>query len=167
MAFRKGVTPVIATVLLLTISVGAAASAYTFLSGTQKQVGESIESDLSDREKKQNSDLNIEYAYNNSNGFVVLNVRNTGSISLELEEDNEKIWSLYADGKPVSSSAGSSGKGWKYYNSPQDILDPNSVISINTTKQFPQRGESIAFRLVGQYGVKDSHVCQNSGSNSC
>ncbi len=161
---RKGITPVIATVLLMTISIAAAASAYQFITTAQEQTAENIQGQLEDEELQERSDFNIEYAYEGSNGNVIMSIRNTGSISLELEEDGSKVWSLYVDGAPQ----GQNGKGWTYHNpNPPDILDPSEVVSIDTNEPFPSQGNEKSFRLTGQHGIRDSHVCYNSGENSC
>ncbi len=169
---RKGITPVVATVLLITISVAATASAYTFITKTQKQVGESFEQDLNQEERRMQSDINIEYAYNSTGRFVFMNVRNTGSVTLPVNKSGRKYLTLYADGRPVSSSAGDNGQGWKYADPSHDIsnedhLDPEELLTINTTVRFPSSGNSKSFKLVGSYDTSDSHVCYNSGTASC
>lgn len=166
----KGVTPVIATVLLITISIAATASAYTFITNAQQQFVEGTESDLRQQELRQKSGLNIEYVYNSTGNFTFLTVRNTGSITLPVEKSGGKLWSLYANGRPVSSDAGSNGKGWKYIqdnvNAPV-LLDPENTLTINSTVTYPARGNDKAFKLVGPYRTSDSHVCFNSGRASC
>lgn len=168
----KGITPVVATVLLITISVAATASAYTFITGAQKEAAQNFEQDLRQQEIRQKSSINIEYVYNSTNNYTFMTVRNTGSVTLPVNKSGSKQLSLYADGKPVSSDVGDNGEGWKYVNGPQFpsdpvLLDPSATITINTTINYPARGESRAFKLVGSYKTSDSHVCYNSGTPSC
>jgi len=164
----KGLTPVIATVLLMTISIAAAASAYTFITQAQKQAANNFEQNLNQQQLRDKSDLNIEYVYNSTGNFTIMTVRNTGSISLKILDDNgDKVWSLYSDGRPVSSGAGKNGKGWKFFGNSVDIINPSEVVSINTTVTFPAAGDDKAFKLVGPYDTKDSHVCVNTGTASC
>lgn len=148
----------------MTISVAAAASAYQFITSAQKQTAENIENRLQQDELKQKSDFNIEYVYKGPGGNTIMSVRNTGSISLAVEGDSGKVWSLYVDGAPQ----GQNGKGWTYHNpNPPKVLDPSEVVSIDTGEPFPSNGDRKVFKLVGQYGISDSHVCYNSGENSC
>ncbi|MFB6148009.1 MAG: hypothetical protein ABEJ66_03925, partial [Candidatus Nanohaloarchaea archaeon] len=110
----KGITPVVATVLLITISIAATASAYTFITNTQKEFTENMRQDLRQQERQSRADLNIEYVYNSSHNFTFMAIRNSGSISLPINTSGMKQLSLYAEGKPVSSNVGDGGKGWKY-----------------------------------------------------
>ncbi|MFB6213599.1 MAG: hypothetical protein ABEJ07_03500 [Candidatus Nanohaloarchaea archaeon] len=169
---KKGITPVVATVLLITISIAATASAYTFVTSAQKDVANNIEDNLRQQERRQKSNINIEYVYESTGGFVFMNVRNTGSITIPVNRSGRKLFSLYADGRPVSSDAGSNGKGWKYTDmaqapASQVLLDQSEVLSINTTVRFPAPDSRKSFKLVGPYRTSDSHVCFNSGTASC
>lgn len=168
----KGITPVIATVLLITISVAATASAYTFITSTQKAFWQNQKDDLRQQERRSKADINIEYVYNSTGNFVFMNIRNTGSITLPINKSGRKLLSLYADGRPVTSDVGGNAKGWKYTTGSQApsnpvLLNPSGMLTINTTVTFPVRGNSKAFKLVGPYKTSDSHVCFNSGSPSC
>lgn len=172
---RKGITPVIATAILITISIAATGTAYTVLTDTQKEVQEGFEKDISDKKCKSQSDLNLEYVYNSTGGFIFTNLRNSGSISTPINESGRKILTFYADGTPVSSNVGSGGKGWKYTDldsrdlSEEQYLDPNEIITINTTVEFPpETGDSKKeIKVVGACEATDSHVCYNTGTASC
>lgn len=159
----KGITPVIATVLLMTITVAATASAYTFMTGVQDDFMKNTENQLTDQERKSQSDINIETAYNSTDGYLILSVRNTGSLTLEVEDDQDnKVWDLYIDGRPVGD-----GSGWDYRGSTKDSLAPQDTININTTKSFPAPDSDTLIRLTGPNSVADSKICYNSGSASC
>lgn len=169
---RKGITPVVATVLLLTISVAATASAYTFIRETQQQTAENFEEQITREERQRQSDMNIEFVYNSTKGnHTLMNIRNTGSVSLRLKDDGEKVLSVYADGRPVNSGSGN-GKGWeftsdKFKSASTVILDPSQTFELNTTVSYPAEGGDKQFKVVGEYGVSDSYFCINSGSASC
>lgn len=161
---RKGVTPIVATVLLITISIAATASAYTFIRGAQQDTIQGFNSELSKEQRQRQSNINAEYVYNSSDGYTIMNLRNTGSISIPITKDSgDRLFSLYADGRPV----GSQGKGWTYIGSSIDVLDPSELLTLNTTLEYPSQGDSISLKIVGPYKVTDSHVCYNSGSESC
>lgn len=158
-----------ATVLLISISVAATGAAYTFITGAQEDAAENFEDDLRQQEQRQKSDINIEYVYKSTGDFTFMTLRNTGSITLPVEKDGQRYISLYSRGRPVTSSAGNSGTGWKYTGSPSQpvLLDPSDTITLNTTIEFPASGNNKAFKMVGPYETADSHVCHNSGLDSC
>lgn len=159
----KGITPVIATVLLMTITVAATASAYTFMTGIQDDFMENTEDRLNNQEKETQSDINIETAYNSTDGYVMLSVRNTGSLTLDVEDsDGNKAWDLFIDGRPVDG-----GTGWEHRGSAKTALAPQETIGINTTVTFPADDSDTLIKLTGPNGVSDSKVCYNSGSPSC
>ena len=162
----KGVTPVIAVVLLITISIAATGTAYTFIINAQQGAQESYEERFNQRQIEQRTDLNIEHVYNNSDGDALMIVRNTGSLSQIIEED-DKFWTVYADGSPI----GTDGKNWEYvqntYNSQSDVrLNPQDTIPINTTTPFPNSGEK-RFRIVGRYGSEDTMICSANPQGTC
>ncbi len=162
---RKGVTPTIAAILLITISVAAAGAAYTFIINAQQETAKGFEEKLRQEELKDKSDLNIEHMYQSpSTGNAVMMVRNTGSITLQVEEDDDKYWTMYADGSPI----GSGGTGWEYQAGPEvDFeLSPSDIVTLNTTVPYPPSGDSVVFKLVGQYGTTDTYDCYNTGSGS-
>jgi len=159
----KGITPVIATVLLMTITVAATASAYTFMTGIQNDFMENTEDRLSDRERKAQSDINIETTYNSTDGYMVLSVRNTGALTLKVEDsDGNKVWNLFIEGRPVDG-----GTGWEHRGSAKTSIAPQETIGINTTVKFPADNSDSLIKLTGPNGVSDSKVCYNSGSPSC
>lgn len=167
---RKGLTPVIATVLLITITVAATVSAFTFMNNIQEQFKESSEDRMNQEQKEARSDINMEYVYNSSDGYIILNVRNTGSISIEVEENNRKVWNLFAEGRPV----GGGGTGWIYMDAnkrgpgvEEVLINPQETIAINTTVKYPSQGSDKLIKISGPYSTSDSHVCYNSGSPSC
>lgn len=160
---RKGITPVIASVLLMMITVAATASAYTFMTGVQDDFMDNTQDRLNQQEKKSQSDLNIETAYNSTDGYIILSVRNTGSLTLEVESDSgNKVWDLFVQGRPVGD-----GSGWTYRGSGKDALAPQETIGINTTRQFPAPGADKLVKVTGPNSVADTKVCYNSGSPSC
>lgn len=161
----KGLTPVVATVLLLMIAVAAVGSAAVFLDDTITSIGESIEEDLALEERRASTDITIDYGYRSTGGteYVLIDVRNTGSETLEVQQDGEKLWNMYIDGQPQE---------WSYVDSDLESEDeilrnPNEVISVNTTEEFPDNEEMVEISLNAPYQSSDSYVCFNDGGNSC
>lgn len=167
---RKGVTPVIATVLLITISIAATSTAYTFIMNAQQSAKDSYEERFSQKEIERRTDLNIEHIYEeSSSGNAILVIRNTGSLTQRVEEDGTKYWALYADGEPIGPS--DSGTTWDYVDSSLGgnvNLNPQATMAINSNVEFPSgpSGEK-EFRIVGRYGSQDSIICAPGSSNSC
>lgn len=159
----KGITPVIATVLLIMISVGATASAFTFMNTIMDQQQNQIENRLTQEEKEQQTNFNIDYVYNSSDGYTLMSVRNSGQRAIRIEDDGERLWTLFVDGGPDD---------WKYenttYQSSEDVsIDTGQTITLNTTITYPLQGEDMHIELSGPYQSSDSYVCYNSGSQSC
>lgn len=163
----KGLTPVIATVLLISISVAATASAYTFITTMQEQTQQHWEDQFSQQELESQSGVNIEYVYRSNDGYTILNIRNTGSIGIDFKDNNRKRFNLYVDGRPIEG-----GTGWKFLDNEKQndedvILHTQETIAINTTEEFPSEGEDRFIRLFGPYDTGDAYVCYNSGDSSC
>lgn len=163
---RKGITPVIATVLLILVSVAATVSAFTFLTSIQDQAQSSWEERFSEQELETKSDIGIEFMYNKST-YLLMNVRNTGSVTVPVKEEGNLVWDLYIDGRPLDGGADS----WSLTD-PQDsqeqvLLDAQETVVVNTTVDFPSEGEDTAVEINGPYGISASSVCYNSGAGSC
>lgn len=164
MNFRKGVTPVVATVLLLGISVAATASAFSIITGAQEQTADNIQDRLDRQEREDQTDFNIEYAYEGQNGNLLLNIRNTGSRSLEIQDGNNKRLTVYADGQPVGSS---SGDGWEFVDNEVDVLEPSEIFTMDTMQEFPDEDDEIQVEIYGPYQSSSSTVCFATGPSSC
>ncbi|WP_414838164.1 archaellin/type IV pilin N-terminal domain-containing protein [Candidatus Nanosalina sp. VS9-1] len=151
---RKGVTPLVGTALLILIAVSAVTSAAVFIRDTTQQVSDSVNERISEDEMRENSGIDIEYAYNNSDGNISLVVRNTGRYTLTVEENNNKFWNLYSDGRPVgfTYSDGSGG---------QKLIDPDATLTLQTQIEFPQ-GDYTSVNLEGTYGTSSSIICDES-----
>lgn len=162
---KKGVTPLVATVLLLTISVAATGTAFTFLMQTQDDIKTKYEERFSQNRLEDQTSLNIEYVHNSTNGWTILDIRNTGSLSFPIEEDGEKYLSLYVDDRPVNNDP----KSWKYTTSRSGdvVLDPSETFSLNTTYRFPKKGESVSFKINGPFSTSSFYRCRSSGGNNC
>lgn len=151
---RKGVTPLVGTALLILIAVSAVTSAAVFIRDTTQQVSDSVNDRISEDEMRGNSGIDIEYAYENSDGNISLVVRNTGRYTLTVEENNNKLWNLYSDGRPVSFrySGGATD---------QKLIDPESTLTLETEIEFPD-GDYASVNLEGTYGTSSSIICDES-----
>lgn len=157
----KGVTPVVATSLLLLISIATVSTSAIFLSDTVSDVGDAVKDRLGVNQKEDNAELNIEFGYRGSNGNIWIDVTNEGSITLKTEEDGVKLWNIYVDGSKTS---------WDYaYGAPpNNAVNPGDTITIDVNKTFPSAGNSVTVELKGQYETSSAIVCSNeSGGDSC
>jgi len=82
MKSRKGITPVIAIVLLLMVTVGAVGVVYTQF---QSLVGDPAEA-VGSQEDVRNTEMSYSSVYNNNSGNLVVQVSNTGSVAWNTSE---------------------------------------------------------------------------------
>ena len=108
---NKGLTPVIAVVLLMTIAVAATSTAYQFIINAQETAQQGFEEQFSQQQLESRSDLNIQTIYQGPGNDAFMSIRNTGSVKQVIEsESGKKYWNLYVNGTP----AGSDGTSWSY-----------------------------------------------------
>ena len=158
---RKGITPIVATVLLMLMAVAAVGSASVFLDDTLTGLQENLEGDLEEEQTVEASDLRIQSAYRGADGNINIDVRNSGSVTLNIEEDGSKLWNLYIDGRPQS---------WEYVGSSRggdESITPNEVISLDTNTGYPSSGSSKELSLNGPFETEDTYICFNGGGPSC
>ncbi len=79
---RKGITPVIAIVLLLMVTVGAVGVVYTQF---QSLVGDPAEA-VGSQQEVRNTEMSFSSVYNNNSGDLVVQVSNTGSVAWNTSE---------------------------------------------------------------------------------
>ena len=159
----KGVSPVVATVLLMGIAIASVSSAAVFISGTMDDLQSNVEEWLRGEDRKQASELSVDYAYNGTGGYLLVDLRNTGSRSLKVEEDNQKTLTMYIGGVPEEWNY-SDGSG--FVSGEDVVLNPTSVLTVNTTEKFPSDGDTAEIDFAGPYEVEAGYVCY-SESGSC
>lgn len=164
---RKGVTPVIATTLLILIAVSAVSTAAVFLRDTTDDVRSGVEDRLSEQERIEGTSISVERGYNNSDSDISLTVRNTGSYLVVVEEsdsgtDDNKKWNLYVDGKPQDFD-------YQAASDPDRMtIDPGETITIDSNSDFPSSGNYKRLEVRGQYETESGIICSNSGNEqSC
>ena len=147
---RKGITPVIATSLLILIAISAVTGAAIFLRDTTGDLTDSVNDQLSD-----------DQSYNNSNGNISVIVKNSGEYTLAVEESNQKKWSLYNDGRPQDFN-------YSDYSNPSNVfLDPGETVTIETGIRYPVSGPK-TMSIQGPFGVSATLICTSEGgSQSC
>lgn len=172
---RKGITPVIAVVLLLLITVGAVASAwglYQNIISDQSQVDQ-----FQQQQRAENTEIRFQQVYNSGDGYVNVSLRNNGGQAVNLTRDVRL---------QVDPNGGDSYLGPSLLSSNYDIGDPrnsgcfggsgevlttegdNREINCNTSIQFPSAGDTVNFRLNYQdvSGYTWDFSCSPSSSNA-
>lgn len=155
---RKGITPVIATSLLILIAIASVTTAAVFLRDTTSDLTGSVNDKLSEDKKEANSQISIEYGYNNSDGEISVVVRNTGRYTLAVEENDKKKWDMYSDGRPQAFDYTS------YSNPSQVLLDSGEAITLDTNVGYPTSSYK-RLEITGPFGVEASILCVNEGGN--
>lgn len=153
----KGVTPIIATALLIGIAVSTALTASVFMQNSLDDVRSGFQDDLEDRNQEDKAELSVEYGYNQG-GYTLIDIRNTGSIALPLKDNGDATLAIYLDGRPAEN--------WEYL-SDREILSQDSRITINTSEPFPVQGNYTQVEITGPFSVESSIICYNDGSPSC
>ncbi len=171
---RKGITPVIAVVLLLLITVGAVASAwglYQNIISDQSQVDQ-----LQQRQKAESTEIRVQQVYD-SNGYVNVSLRNNGGQAVNLTRDVQLL---------VDPNGGSSYLPPSLLDSNYDIGTPEDSgcfggtgevlttegnkkeLQCNTSVQFPTAGDTISFRMSYRdvEGYNWDFSCSPSSSNA-
>lgn len=158
---RKGITPVIAIVLLLLITVGAVTVVYSQF--------ESLTSDndatqkLEEQQQLQQSSYTIVGIADNS-GQMDVTVKNTGKVTIDLT--NQGTLLIGKDGsEPVATSVlGGTSCGATF-----GQLKPGETSTCSTGVDWPtpNDGKSTTVRLMVGEVVKATHTCTADGSGYC
>jgi FlaG/FlaF family flagellin (archaellin) len=161
----KGVSPVVAEILLMGIAISAAISAGVFLQGTLQDVQNNVDDQIRQDDREETSSIGVDYGYNSTDGFLMVDVRNTDANTLNVEEQGDKVWNMYIDGRPETWSYVT---GSPYRSSSNVGLDPSSTITLNTTREFPSPGNSTEVEVTGAYNTRSTYVCfsENGGCES-
>lgn len=154
---------VVGAVLLIMISVGAAASAWTFIDTVTGTTQQNVEDRIDQRSDEANAELSSDIAYNSSEGYIAITIRNTGSNTLLIQSNGEKQLDMYVRGRPVGGDA----TGWEFMNAPKDSLQPEETVTLNTTDEFPPQGEDHTVEVFGPSDTSTTYICYNSGTASC
>lgn len=164
---RKGVTPVIATVLLITIAIASVSTAAVFFSEIAEQITQNVEDDLSQQERVDRSQITIETGFED-NGDIILDIRNTGSIAMPVRGSNDDRWSIFLDSRPVDRENGE----WDYYdtsigNEEDYYIDPQETIRLRIIDEFPDSGGSVIIETNAPYESGSTILCDDSGDQRC
>ena len=156
----KGLSSVVGAVLLIMISVGAAASAWGFINTISQGAQDNVEDQIDQGQDEANSELSSDIAYNSSAGYTIITVRNTGADTLLIRDDGEKRMNMFVEGRPTE---------WSYPETVEekDSLQPQETATFNTTEKYPEQDEDYSIQVNGPSGTSTTYICYNSGTASC
>ncbi|MFB6209427.1 MAG: hypothetical protein ABEJ56_04820 [Candidatus Nanohaloarchaea archaeon] len=157
----KGLSSVIGAVLLILISVGAAASAWSFVSQVSGQTQDNIKNRVQEQERTSKSELSTDLVFNGSDGYSIMTLRNSGQTTLKLRNrQGKELINMYVDGRP---------ENWNFTESKDTYvaLQPRQTVRLNSTVKFPAEGEEKIIEVRGSYETSTTYVCFNSGTQSC
>jgi hypothetical protein len=151
MKARKGVTPVVATALLLSIAVGSVITAGIFMDDTLQDLKEAFGNEV--EEETANPDINVLSAKRDVDDNIVVVLRNSGG-PVDLSEGDGLVI--------ISSNTGSldEGSDWEYI-SGGGIVSSGGTVEINISNpEFPDPGdEPVQITINGPREVSAGFVC--------
>jgi len=170
---RKGITPVIAVVLLLLITVGAVASAwglYQEITSDTSQLDQ-----LNQQRQAQATELDFSSVYN-ANGAINISLRNTGSRTVNMSDELEI--SFVPDGSDsavsrqvyIDAGGGTSAGTFECFQNSfgtGESIEPGDTYTCDTGIAFPSATSSVG--IVVDYkatGKSWDHTCNPSTSSS-
>ncbi len=144
---KKAVTSIVATVLLLMMTVAAAGLAYKWIMDTQNMIQIDAGQNLDKNQARTGAKLTIDSMWKDDDtekiSFIL---RNSGSYTFA---DVSKF-SLYVDGKPATTVPdwGSGG------------LSPGSIITVSTDVDFVTTVSSKTIKVVTDLGTEVPYRCE-------
>jgi len=159
---RKGITPVIAIVLLLMVTVGAVGVVYTQF---QSLVGDPAEA-VGSQEDVRNTEMSYSSVYNNNSGNLVVQVSNTGSVAWNTSEFTMQFVPG-GEGTPVNWNVASqefSGNQGDFNcfsaGSSSEVVEPEETYECDTGFEFPGSTETLGIEVTMNGAAKSwSYTC--------
>jgi flagellin-like protein len=170
---RKGITPVIAIVLLLMVTVGAVGVVYTQF---QSLVGDPAD-EVGNQQQVQNTELSIRPYLNDDDDTINITVENTGDESFVLNEtmrityapDGENSGFEYGSAGGIGNLVAAGGTTPLCHND-DTTMDPGDTVDCNTGIQYPEATSSVGIIIEFRGEEKSwSETCdpENSDSLTC
>lgn len=170
---RKGITPVVAIILLLLMTIAAAGAAYLWITKLQGILAESAQGSWVDTQRKTNSKISIESIYNDTNGHLYLVLRNVGTYDFTTS-DQSKI-TLYIDEqlKTQRSSTGASDLPTTspavncllWSGSTASTFSEGATMSVNCTSAYgSDPTKTVIVKIEPPFGSGDVKTYRSGGS---
>ena len=157
---KKGITAVVAIVLLLMMTVGAAGLAYVWVTNLQNKVQDTTGSNVKSMADEQGARIIIDSIWNNTGatdaagatcptGCISFNLRNTGTYPFE-----KSMLMFYVGSGTFTPSPVYSG-----------TLDSKSTMTVRTNSPYPAKGQSKTVKVTTEIGsASATYLCEISSS---
>lgn len=156
MEVKKGVTPVVATALLLSIAVGSVVTAGVFMDDTLQDLRKAFGDEVDD--ETGNPDISIISAVEDSSDNIDLVLRNSGNGPVDLDSGDGLVI-LAGDSGMLQGS----GSDWRYPDGNPGILSPGDTVEIEIMNPgFPSSGP-VEVDINGPQEISAGVVCYPSG----
>ena len=155
----RGITPVIAVVLLLLMTVAASGAAFVWINVIQKQIVTESNAGLETNLQKLHGQLSIESVWNVSTK-ICMTVRNSGTV--QYSESQLNLLTLYIDEKPFRYNV-TTIRGMGYFG-PEDVVNlclctPTEASSTNCAgpiaEGYAYTGDAVEIKLEPPVGTGD------------
>jgi len=143
---KKGITAVVAIVLLLMMTVGAAGLAYVWVTGLQNKAQDTTGSNVRQMSDESGAKIVVDSVWNSTSvsddglscndGCIAFNVRNTGSYIF----DKSKM-SFYVSNTKFEPTVAYSGN-----------FGPKAIMEIKTGTAYPSAGQSKTVKVTTEIG---------------
>ncbi len=150
---KKGVTPIIAIVLLLMLTVAAAGLAYVWVIQVQTETQESIGESVERQTQQLQARLTIDSVYKTGSNIAFV-LRNAGTYEYTTTDLGQ--FSFYVDGAVATGSC-------------SGLTTSGSTCTVSTTNAFPTVGNSKLLKIVPPLGSEVTYTCSidESGQSYC
>ncbi len=155
---RKGITPIIAIVLLLMMTVAAFGLTFVWVQSTQQDLQENIGKDIQGVTDRTSSQFSIESIYNDT-GNISIVIRNTGRYTFE----DVTLFTVYLDGISLVPNIQFSTTGGS-------MLAPDKTATIRTTADATRKwvnlttGDLHSFKVVSPKATQATATCTTSNA---
>jgi hypothetical protein len=158
MKARKGVTPVVATALLLTIAVGSVVSAGIFMDDTLEDMSGAFKDNVDEGTSKAEIDIDSAVKASDDPDDIMIVVRNTGDDPLDLEKGSG-LTVIAGDEGQLSRSGGE----WSFEDGKPDIFTTGQTETLRIDNMYPGAGGSVEITINGPRGVEAGLICYGGG----
>lgn len=144
---RKGITPVIAIVLLLMMTVAAAGMAYVWIMSLQEQIQQTGQEGVDKTKKDASAALSIESGWNQGGNLYVA-LKNAGTYTFSTGE--VAAFTYYINGQPKATATTCTG-----------LSAPSTICQINTAVSYPSVGSKVVVKVDAGFGNQAVYSCMN------
>lgn len=143
---RKAITPIIATILLLMMTIAAAGFVFTFVIGLQNMTQSATYEQTRVYTVQQSAKVKVDYVFNSSN-LIAVAVKNIGSYTYTTSDMSN--FRVLINGIPKTIPSANWGTS----------LAPGSTVEVNTSEAWGTVGRTLILRVIPPFGDEGSYTC--------